>query len=100
MEKPLLLQGKIPKLQQLFGKNWLQYGRACCQSRVGGGRVSKSVEVTYSECIYFKNSVSIADDVSMETSANSQPVTATSDLSYDATGFDTGMLSYRYLSPV
>ena len=24
MEKPLLLQGKIPKLQQLFGKNWLQ----------------------------------------------------------------------------
>ena len=43
MEKPLLLQGKIPKLQQLFGKNWLQYGRACCQSRVVGGRVSKSV---------------------------------------------------------
>ena len=35
MEKPLLLQGKIPKLQQLFGKNWLQYGWACCQSRVG-----------------------------------------------------------------
>ena len=43
MEKPLLLQGKIPKLQQLFGKNWLQYGRACCQSRVVGGRLSKSV---------------------------------------------------------
>ena len=38
MEKPLLLQGKIPKLQQLIGKNWLQYGRACCQSRVVGGR--------------------------------------------------------------
>ena len=44
MEKPLLLQGKILKLQQLFGKNWLQYGRACCQSRVvAGGRLSKSV---------------------------------------------------------
>ena len=43
MEKALLLQGKIPKLQQLFGKNWLQYGRACCQSRLVGGRVSKSV---------------------------------------------------------
>ena len=50
--------------------------------------------------VTFKNSVSIADDVSMETSANSQPVTTTSDLSYDAPGFDTGMLSYRYLSPV
>ena len=46
MEKPLLLQGKIPKLQQLFGKIWLQYGRACCQCRVLGGRVSKSVVLT------------------------------------------------------
>ena len=26
MEKPLLLQGKIPKLQQLFGKNWQVMG--------------------------------------------------------------------------
>ena len=43
MEKSLMLQGKIPKLQQFFGKNWLQYGRACCQSRVVGGRLSKSV---------------------------------------------------------
>ena len=32
MEKTVLLQGKIPKLQQLFAKNWLQYGGPGYQS--------------------------------------------------------------------
>ena len=53
MEKALLLQGKIPKLQQLFGKNWLQYGRACCQSRLVGGRLSKSVLQNDTAQLYF-----------------------------------------------
>ena len=55
MEKLLLLQGKNPKLQQLFGKNWLQYGTACCQSRVVGGRLSKSVvapKMTYVAALF------------------------------------------------
>ena len=43
MEKTLLLQGKILKLQQLFVKNWLQYGGPGYQSRVVAGRLSKSV---------------------------------------------------------
>ena len=43
MEKTLLLQGKILKLQQLFAKNWLQYGGPGYQSRVVAGRFSKSV---------------------------------------------------------
>ena len=43
MEKTLLLQGKILKLQQLFAKNWLQYGGPGYQSRVVAGRLSKSV---------------------------------------------------------
>ena len=43
MEKTLLLQGKILKLQQLFAKNWLQYGRPGYQSGVVAGRLSKSV---------------------------------------------------------
>ena len=44
MEKTLLLQGKIFKLQQLFVKNWLQYGGPGYQSRVVAGRLSKSVD--------------------------------------------------------
>ena len=43
MEKTLLLQGKILKLQQLFAKNWLQYGGPGYQSGVVAGRLSKSV---------------------------------------------------------
>ena len=43
MEKTLLLQGKVPKLQQLFAKNWLQYGGPGYQSRVVAARLSKSV---------------------------------------------------------
>ena len=33
MEKPLVLQGKITMLQQLFAKSWLQHGRASCQTK-------------------------------------------------------------------
>ena len=44
MGKSELLPGKILKLQQLFAKNWLQYGGPGYQSRVVAGRLSKSVE--------------------------------------------------------
>ena len=43
MGKSELLPGKILKLQQLFAKNWLQYGGPGYQSRVVAGRFSKSV---------------------------------------------------------
>ena len=47
MEKTLLLQGKILKLQQLFAKNWLQYGGPGYQSRVVAGRLSTSVAAAH-----------------------------------------------------
>ena len=43
MEKTLLLQGKILKLQQLFAKNWLNMEDPAINLGVVAGRLSKSV---------------------------------------------------------
>ena len=50
MEKTLLLQGKILKLQQLFAKNWLQYGDLTINLGVVAGHLSKSV--VSSHCVF------------------------------------------------